>query len=78
VNQWSHCPGKGNPADLMTRGVYAGELVSSSQWLTGPSWLARPLGLSKEDVSLEQLEPFLQTEVGLWRQCSYLMRVYLK
>ena len=36
---WSHCPGRDNPADLITRGVYAEELTSSSVWFSGPEWL---------------------------------------
>ncbi|XP_042148750.1 uncharacterized protein LOC121837237 [Ixodes scapularis] len=39
---WHHCPGKENPADLMTRGLTASELVSSSLWWSGPSWLPLP------------------------------------
>ena len=35
--QWGHCPGKLNPADLLTRGVTASELTSSECWLHGPT-----------------------------------------
>ncbi|XP_064650013.1 uncharacterized protein LOC135501700 [Lineus longissimus] len=62
VEQWSHCPGRGNPADIMTRGVLAGELVSSKQWLSGPSWLAGSLVLGKDKVMFDQVERFLQPE----------------
>ena len=38
---WYHCPGKDNPADMISRGVYAEQLVSSDVWLYGPSWLSQ-------------------------------------
>ena len=34
---WFYCPGKSNPADLLTRGVSAKQLINSDLWLTGPS-----------------------------------------
>ena len=34
---WFHCPGKDNPADLISRGVLAEQLVSASQWLNSPA-----------------------------------------
>lgn len=37
--QWNHCPGKDNPADLLTRGVTSSILASSESWLQGPTWL---------------------------------------
>ncbi|XP_014673355.1 PREDICTED: uncharacterized protein LOC106813671 [Priapulus caudatus] len=41
-SRWFYCPGKQNPADLTTRGLYAEELMSSDLWLAGPPWLSRP------------------------------------
>ena len=40
--EWGHCPGKENPADIGSRGVLAAELVESQLWWKGPSWLSRP------------------------------------
>ena len=40
-SHWYHCPGRDNPADLLSRGVYAEQLVSSDIWLHGPSWLSQ-------------------------------------
>ena len=37
---WFHCPGKGNPADLISRGVTGDQLISSDIWLKGPKWLS--------------------------------------
>ena len=39
VANWSHCPGKDNPADLPSRGISTIELQSSRIWLHGPTWL---------------------------------------
>ena len=38
-DRWRHCPGEMNPADMMTRGMHAGELMQSSLWLQGPDFL---------------------------------------
>ncbi|GBM17523.1 hypothetical protein AVEN_198026-1 [Araneus ventricosus] len=39
--QWFHCSGKENPADLLSRGESAVNLVKSSLWSHGPSWLSQ-------------------------------------
>lgn len=38
--QWHHSPGKDNPADLISRGAFAEDLISSTLWLNGPPWLS--------------------------------------
>ena len=40
---WHHCSGKENPADLISRGALANQLVSDSLWLNGPPWLKSSL-----------------------------------
>ena len=47
---WHHCPGKSNPADLVTRGLSATELSQSDLWLHGPS------------LVMEKTEPTLSTQ----------------
>jgi len=47
---WSHCPGKDNPADLTTRGILAEQLVKSDLWLNGPPWLGNPPRVLSEEV----------------------------
>ncbi|XP_077497846.1 uncharacterized protein LOC144108501 [Amblyomma americanum] len=42
--EWRHCPGKENPADLLTRGVSVSRLTASDVWWTGPQWLRKPDG----------------------------------
>ena len=34
-----HMPSKDNPADLVSRGVRASDLTTSSLWWNGPDWL---------------------------------------
>lgn len=43
-DQWNHCPGPLNPADLPSRGLSASELKESTLWWNGPSFI-------KEDKS---------------------------
>ena len=38
-DNWFHYPGSENPADLLTRGLTAEELVNSNVWLHGPKFL---------------------------------------
>ncbi len=41
IDQWHHVPGELNPADIVTRGLPASDLVHS-QWLSGPDFLKSP------------------------------------
>ncbi|KAF8790905.1 hypothetical protein HNY73_005851 [Argiope bruennichi] len=38
-NDWFYCPSAENPADLLTRGVFVENLISSQKWWYGPNWL---------------------------------------
>ncbi|XP_028416058.1 uncharacterized protein LOC114539642 [Dendronephthya gigantea] len=42
---WGHCPGVENPADIGSRGVVASQLKDNKLWWVGPDWLIR----SKEE-----------------------------
>ena len=48
-SNWSHCPGKDNPADLISRGALTEHLVSSELWLNGPAWLSLPIQHSQHE-----------------------------
>ena len=39
TNQWYHCPGILNPADLPSRGTTVEKLVQSIRWWNGPAFL---------------------------------------
>lgn len=42
LKHWRYVNTKDNPADLLSRGVKASEIVGSKLWLHGPEWLSRP------------------------------------
>lgn len=55
--QWEHCPGRENPADLPSRGVSVKDLLQNPLWLSGPEWLHSRGGLpatSDADVTPPQ------------------------
>ncbi|XP_066956312.1 uncharacterized protein [Macrobrachium rosenbergii] len=65
---WYHCPGKDNPADLISRGVFAEHLVASDLWEAYPREFesliqGRPL---HRGSPLVKLDPFLDND-GLLR-----------
>ena len=39
LENWAHCSGRENPADLPSRGLTMQELAASNLWLNGPVWL---------------------------------------
>ncbi|XP_071517674.1 uncharacterized protein [Panulirus ornatus] len=47
--QWKHIPGKDNPADLISRGAFAEDLISCTSWLNGPAWLSEHLTPMQQD-----------------------------
>lgn len=49
-DRWAHCPGTENPADLLTRGIPAQELVHSQLWLHGPAFIRDSFDYDNEDT----------------------------
>lgn len=39
ADQWNHVISEDNPADLVSRGISAASIISSSLWFHGPNWL---------------------------------------
>ena len=39
IPNWKYCPATENPSDLLTRGITAHQLKTSSLWKHGPTWL---------------------------------------
>ena len=53
---WGHCPGIQNPADLGSRGVTAATLNSSSLWWEGPEWLIKGKEFWANDFELQETQ----------------------
>ena len=54
VECWSHCRSGDNPADLLTRGVLAETLLTSSLWFRGPDWLLEQGAVSGDSEEEEE------------------------
>ena len=52
-NRWKHCPRIQNPADLLTRGIQARELMDSHMWMHGPKWLEETCPEYQKDSDFE-------------------------
>ena len=59
VDQWNHDGTRENPADLASRGMTSQEMLDSTLWWKGPSFLssADPLPHSEIDVQLADGDP---------------------
>ena len=57
-SDWKHCPGRENPADLLTLGLSAEDLMTSRVWKEGPVWLTN----TKTDSAEEILDVFETNE----------------
>ena len=61
TENWGHCPGHENPADLPSRGTPADRL-NSDLWLHGPKWLAQDVSCWPEVHSSEPESPECRKE----------------
>ena len=57
--QWSHCPGRLNPADIPSRGMMPRGLQENETWTKGPEWLKKstkpPVTEKEQDIPEECL-----------------------
>ncbi|XP_046861891.1 uncharacterized protein LOC124455244 [Xenia sp. Carnegie-2017] len=58
--EWSHYPGKENPADLGSRGVLMTELKNAEVWWSGPSWLR---GSPRHYPMVKEIVPTVDSKV---------------
>ena len=58
AENWIHCPGTLNPADLISRGCLADKLIHYDYWLNGPSWLYDDVNFNdlKNSISVKETE----------------------
>ena len=68
-DQWNHCPGSLNPADMLSRGLDAKKLLSSKLWWEGPSFLRmsnqhwpKQVEPGSDDLALKELVKTPQQE----------------
>ena len=40
-DEWRHCPGEENPADIESRGAFSSKLKDDGLWWKGPPWLCK-------------------------------------
>ena len=66
---WHHCPGKDNPADLVTRGLSATELMESTLWRNGPVKLMTNVN-EGSDIACDTQEEAKQTVVQTLLCCT--------
>ena len=66
-SNWNHCPGIQNSADLPSRGLSADELLKSTLWWNGPSFIANPVVniTDPKDVCVKGAEIELKNPVTL-------------
>jgi len=55
---WNHCPGMQNSADLPSQGLSSDELLKSTLWRNGPSFIAHSVinTTKPNDVCVEEAE----------------------
>lgn len=55
-SNWTHCAGKSNPADLITRGITATELVENDFWIQGSSTTSKIFDLPFDQLNTQVLD----------------------
>lgn len=77
--QWRHCPGNLNPADIPSRGMNGGKLATSESWWRGPAflhfledkWPDTVFIPSNEVIDAELVKkPAITTHILLASQCT--------
>ncbi len=61
VDQWHHCPGAENPADIPSRGMDPRQLSNSAIWLRGPEWL-RETGVQFDHGDMDEMPKACESE----------------
>ena len=73
-DRWFHCSGVENPADLLTRGVTAEELIFLKVWLQGPKFLVErysdEVDLFEPSAILCSVLALFSLQLPLVRMCS--------
>ncbi|GFX74723.1 integrase catalytic domain-containing protein [Trichonephila clavipes] len=81
--QWGHCPGKDNPADLLSHGTSAVKLAQNELWWHGPPWLKltpdhwpnRHRDILDSELCSEELEHRSSVHVAVTQQREALVDI---
>ncbi|GFT32713.1 integrase catalytic domain-containing protein [Trichonephila clavipes] len=83
AKQWGHCPGKDNPADLLSRGTSAVKLAQNELWWHCPPWLKltpdhwpnRHRDILDSELCSEELEHRSSVHVAVTQQREALVDI---
>ena len=87
-SSWAHCPGKDNPADLITRGLLADNLVENQLWFKGPHWLSQHIDFNnsselpqcnlekKSHVTSCLAVTYTNIDLGRWSSFTKTQRIF--
>lgn len=71
INRWRHVNGTENPADLLTRGISAAELVDNKLWIHGPEWLLLPEEQWPKSKVMQEISDQIATELKVHTVMQY-------
>ncbi|XP_050543053.1 uncharacterized protein LOC126906529 [Daktulosphaira vitifoliae] len=89
--EWAHVRGEENPADIISRGSEARQLVQNERWWSGPEWLSKgedewPINsdslilnnkeLEVEAKGVQALSSIARSEFSLLTRCSSLNKIW--
>jgi len=74
-SMWLFTPSNDNPADLLTRGISAGQLLSSQLWSQGPQWLISETSRPKWLPANMQLSDSPDTDDTATHQDTYQVSI---
>ena len=87
IDNWKHVLSEDNPADLISRGCAPEQLILSSLWWYGPSWLKNdinewpsidlhdPVEIPEKRVNKQKLTFFQSLDQSIFKQFSTLIRL---
>ena len=71
--EWNHCPGSLNPADMPSRGLTGAELGENKDWWNGPEFLCLP---KSEWPSTHKLDEKREAESELIKKAPVISHTF--
>lgn len=75
VESWRHVPGKANPADCATRGLYPEQLERNQEWWYGPDWLYERTEFHSSKLPVSQIDSHVAEEPEEVQQISLVTQM---